>query len=378
MNHNEQKPKFYQKMTWLQHGGSDYRLGSGVIGAMEQAVTFKSEPEQRTPIYARMGNTINHTELHSLLAGLYMAEKAVSFGSGMAALSAIFLTYLQPGDHCIILENCYGTTQSFFRKLASRWQISFDFAPIDQWEKFLKPNTKLVHLESISNPFCLPQDIRKAAEFARKHKLISICDNTFASPYNCNPLELGCNLVVESGTKYLNGHSDVTCGVVAGSSEFMERITDTAIILGGFLPIRELSLWLRGLRTFAVRMKQHNENGQKFASAMQERPYIKQVWYGADEQNIRSQFFCGFGGMCALRFAPHINLEQSLPRLQYAHNAPSLGGTETTICIPYHTTHYAMTVDQKKQLDVCESLLRVSVGLECVEDLVADFDQAFL
>lgn len=365
-------------MTWLQHGGSDHRLGSGVIGAMEQAVTFKTEVDQRTPVYARMGNTINHTELHELLAGLYGAEKALSFGSGMAALSAIFLTYLQPGDHCIILENCYGTTQSFFRKLASRWQITFDFAPIDQWEKYLKSNTKLVHIESISNPFCQPQDIRKAVAFAKAHKLVSVCDNTFASPYNCNPLDLGCDLVIESGTKYLNGHSDVTCGVVAGSARYVDPVVESSIILGGFLPIRELSLLLRGLRTFAVRMKQHNENGRKFAAAMQEKPYIKQVWYGSENADIRSQFFCGFGGMCALRFAPEIDLERSLTKLRYAHNAPSLGGTETTLCIPYHTTHYAMTTEQKQQLDVCESLLRVSVGLECVEDLVADFDRAFL
>lgn len=346
---------------------------------MEQAVTFKSPlHEGATPIYARMSNTINHQELNTLLAGLYGAEEALSFGSGMAALSAVFMTYLKPGDHCLILENCYGTTQSFFRKLAARWQVSFDFAPIDRWEQMIKPNTRLVHLESISNPFCLPQDVRKAAAIAKARHIISVCDNTFASPYNCNPLELGIDIVVESGTKYLNGHSDVTAGVVAGSQKALAPIGETAIVLGGFLPIRELSLWLRGLRTFAVRMKEHNENGRKFAAAMSERPYIREVWYGTDNKGIREQFFCGFGGMVALRFTPEIELCAGVEKLAYAHHAPSLGGTETTLCVPYYTTHYAMTDEQKKELDVCRSLLRVSIGLECVEDVIADFDRVFL
>lgn len=195
--------------THLQHGGSEYRVGRGLVSAVETSVTFVPDEPGGMPVYARLSNTKNHLEVCALLAGTEGAEAASVFASGMAAMTAFCFSFLKPGDHIVCQENCYGGNFGMFSKVLKHWGVDATFAPIEQWQTCFRANTRAVYFESISNPFCIPQDVKRAVELSKQHQCLSLCDNTFASPFNFRPLEHGVDVVLESGTKYLNGHSDV-------------------------------------------------------------------------------------------------------------------------------------------------------------------------
>jgi cystathionine beta-lyase len=369
------KNEFKNLATALQHAGAEHRLGTGLVGALEQSVTFATEAVDDMPVYARLSNTLNHSEICTLIAALHEGAAAQVFASGMAALHAVLTTALKPGDHVLVQENCYGATQGLAQKILLRWGIETTFAPLTQWKNALRPNTRALFFESISNPFCLPQDFSLALDAKKRSHALLICDNTFASPVNCRPLLHGVDVVVESGTKYMNGHSDLVCGVVACSQEFASELATTAMYVGGFLSAAGCMQLAKGLRTLAVRMRAHNENGAEFARQLRREPFVQEVFHGSLNETS-SDVFSGYGGMVAVRFTPNIHVPTVMRHLSLVSDVPSLGGTETTACIPWWTTNRWMPDADKRRLLIDQQLVRFSLGLESVTDLLADLKQA--
>lgn len=374
---SEKRPsqQFTTQATLAQHAGAEFRLGTGLVGAVEQSVTFATESIDDMPVYARLSNTTNHKEICALIAALHQAPAAQVFASGMAAIHAVLSTALRPGDHLVVQENCYGTTQGLTQKILARWGIETTFAPLSDWLQVIKPNTRALMFESISNPFCIPQDFSLALAAQKKSGALLICDNTFASPVNCKPYALGVDVVVESATKYMNGHSDLICGAVACSDSFAEALAVTAMYVGGFLSSQGCMQLAKGLRTLPVRMRAHNENGRAFAQRVKELPGVAEVFHGS-LMDFQSPAFADFGGMVGVRFAKSINVAKLIRQLKLVSDVPSLGGTETTACLPWWTTNRWMTDSEKQRLAIDQQLVRFSIGLESVDELILDLTQA--
>jgi cystathionine beta-lyase/cystathionine gamma-synthase len=360
--------------TTLQQCGKSHRVGSGLVGATETSVTFRTMSTSAPPIYSRLGNTENHLETESMLARIHSADAAIVTGSGMAAFNLIFQSLLSPGDHVLVQECCYGGTYNLLTKILGRWGVVCTYAPIKDWPKTLNKRTKLAVFESISNPFCIPQDLGMAVDFCRKHDVISLCDNTFASPVLCQPLCHGVDLVLESATKYLNGHSDVIAGMIAGRQSLLAQLRPAHAYLGTFIPNRECALLTRGLRTLTVRMERHTKTGACFAKDMQRaQDVVRRVYYGTPDNDSAARFFPnGYGGMVAVEFHPDINVKAMMRTMTLVSDVPSLGGTESSATIPAYTTNWFMTPQEKLSLGITESLVRFSIGLENPEEISQD------
>jgi cystathionine beta-lyase len=371
----ETSESFGRISTALQHAGKEYRLGSGLVGAVEQSVTFATAAVDDMPVYARLSNTINHKEICALVAALHGSPAAQVFASGMAAVHAVLTTVLHTGDHLLMQENCYGTSQGLAQKILARWGIESTFAPLSEWKRHIKPNTRALFFESISNPFCIPQNFATALEAKKISGAMLICDNTFASPINCRPLQHGVDIVIESATKYLNGHSDLVCGVVACQEDFSEKLAQTAMYVGGFLSAAGCMQLAKGMRTLHVRMRACNENGRAFAARARNLEGVAEVFHGS-LMTAESNVFADFGGMVGVRFAPQIDVPKLMRCLKLVSDVPSLGGTETTACIPWWTTNRWMSDAEKRRLEIDGQLVRFSIGLESADDLIADLESS--
>jgi len=359
--------------TALQHAGGNFRVGRGLVGALEQSVTFETSDPTDFPVYARLGNTANHQELEAMLAALHHGDDAIAFASGMAAANAAYFALLQPGDHVLAQENCYGGIHGFFTSVLSRWGGEVEFAPVEAWPRRVRPNTRMAHLESITNPFCKPQDVARICsdlKAATQGRVITVCDNTFASPVLCKPLNLGADIVLESATKYLNGHSDVICGALIANKELVETIRNQARLIGGFLNTTSCAMLLRGMRTLGVRMAAHSANGRAFADAMREFKLVRRVHYG--DPALERFFPAGFGGMCTVEFDPSVDTVAMLQSSKFIKNVPSLAGTETTATLPWWSTNRMQPEEEKKRLGISLQLVRFSIGLEDVRDIISD------
>lgn len=384
MNQNPPTTENHDSLaTVLQHTGKEFRVGNGLVGAVETSVTFRTKDIADYPVYGRLGNTANHHELEAVLAALHKTERALVFGSGMAAFTAATLALLRPGDHVLIQENCYGGTHQLFSLLLRDLGVEVEFCPTSTWEQRRRKSTKLAVFESISNPFCQPADVRSLAQWAKKNQIISVCDNTFASPYNMKPCMFGIDLTLESATKYLNGHSDVTAGLLVGSTANVEPVAKYAKFIGGFLPASQCAQLLRGLKTFQVRMERHNINGRAFAQGISNSGFADAIYYGprpewqvADRDRIDEQFASRYGGMCTIRFQKNIDIKKLLTSLRLITDVPSLGGTESTVTTPRYTTNRWQTDAERAALGIDEQVLRFSIGLEDVNDLIEDVKQA--
>lgn len=368
-------------LTRIQHAGARHRVGRGLVSATEISVTFWPETPDGEPIYQRLSNTANNREVCAVLASLFGADDAFVTCSGMAALNLILATELTPGSEIVCQEDCYGATRGLLEQVLSRWGVTARFCPAHELARAFGPKTRAVLCETISNPFCKPLDVAPICEAARARGVVSIVDNTFASPFNCRPTSLGADYVWESATKYLNGHSDQVAGVIAASRERIHAIAQSAIYLGCFLDSDGCVRLLRGLRTFGLRMQRHNDNGAAFAAAMRTTPGVAEVYYGdldvkAQAAGQRLAFDPGFGGMVCLRFEPRVDVITFCAALRWAADVPSLGGTETTVCMPLHTSHKWIGSKERERLGVTSQVLRVSVGLESVADTILDFRQA--
>ena len=334
--------------------------------------------------YIRLNNTPNAQALADKLASLENAESALVTASGMAAISTSLLTVLSAGDHLLAQDCLYGGTHDFVTRDLEKFGISYTFIDgndPESWEKKVRPNTKAVYVETISNPLMQVPDLEAVVDFAKRHKLISIIDNTFASPINFRPPEHGFDLSVHSATKYLNGHSDIVAGAVIGGSGLVEKITHRLNHLGGSLDPHAAFLLHRGVKTLAVRVKCQNESALRIARFLEKHPGISKVNYPGleshpDHGRARS-LFDGFGGMMSFELRGGVEAaELFMRKARLPIVAPSLGGVETLMTRPSRTSHSGMLVDERRRLGISDELIRFSVGIEAANDIITDLDQA--
>ncbi|HEY2523505.1 MAG TPA: aminotransferase class I/II-fold pyridoxal phosphate-dependent enzyme [Candidatus Binataceae bacterium] len=373
--------------TKLIHAGEPEPLiGGAVAMPIFQSATFAYRGEQNYHDlrYIRLSNTPNHDVLHRKLAALENAQAALVTGSGMAAISATLLALLGAGDRLLAQDCLYGGTHDLLTADLPALQIGADFIdPGDpaSWREQLTERTRAIYVETVSNPLMGVADLRAVVEFAAAHGLVSIIDNTFASPVNFRPAEAGFDLSLHSCTKYLNGHSDIVAGAVIGRAELVEKVAHKLNHLGGVLDPHACFLLHRGMKTLAVRVRYQNESALKIARFLQVHPKVQRVNYPGLESSADHLRACelldGFGGMlsfeieggvaAAERFIDHVTLPIS---------APSLGGVESLITRPATTSHSGMTPEERARAGIAEGLIRFSVGLEATEDLIEDFTRA--
>jgi cystathionine beta-lyase/cystathionine gamma-synthase len=373
--------------TKLVHAGE---IRPGIEGAVAlpifQSANFESvEGEEYHDIkYMRLSNSPNHVVLGAKLAALEGAEAALVATSGMAAITTIFHSLLSAGDHVIFQDCLYGGTYDYARREFDRHGLACDFVAGDRpdtWADALRPETRMIYVESITNPLVQVADLEAVVAFAREHDLVSVIDNTFASPVNFRPAEIGFDLSLHSGTKYLNGHSDIVCGAVIGRADLVGRVKKMMSYLGGSLDAHACFLLHRGLKALAVRVGQQNESALALARALEEHPGVARVNYPGLSSNSgherATRLFDGFGGMLSFELeggadaAKRFEEAVTIPII-----APGLGGVETLMTLPALTSHAGLTAAERAEVGVADGLIRVSVGIEGTEDLVADFQVA--
>jgi cystathionine beta-lyase/cystathionine gamma-synthase len=334
--------------------------------------------------YIRLNNTPNHIALHAKLAALENAEAALVAASGMAAITTSMLTILSAGDHLLIQDCLYGGTHDFVTRDLASFGIHYSFINADEpasWLEQLRPTTKAIYVESMTNPLLQVGDLEAAARFAREHGLVSMIDNTFPSPVNFRPTEWGFDLSLHSATKYLNGHSDIVAGAVIGRAALVESILHRLNHLGGTLDPHAAFLLHRGLKTLAVRMRQHNESALRIARLLEEHPAVQRVNYPGLKSHPRHQRACklfgGFSGMLSFELRGGLQAaERFMKAVRLPVIAPSLGGVETLVTLPATTSHSGMSPEDRRRLGISDGLIRVSIGIESTDDLLEDFSRA--
>lgn len=334
--------------------------------------------------YIRQSNLPNHQVLHAKLAALENAEAALVFSSGMAAITATFLALFKPGDHLLAHKSLYGGTMSFLLEDTPSLGISYDLVDATDpsgWKKKLKPNTKAIYVETITNPLMEVPHLKAVVDFAQEHGLISLTDNTFATPVNFRPAELGFDLSLHSASKYLNGHSDLVAGVAIGKKRYMELIHQKLRHFGGSLDPHACFLLHRGLKTLAVRMEKHNSNALQLAQMLSKHPQVKRVSYPGlsshPQHQFAREFLDGYSGMMSFEIKGGVTqAEAFLKKLQIGTKAVSLGGVETLLCRPAETSHSGMSPEERAKSGVSDGLIRVSTGIESADELIEDFTQA--
>ena len=338
--------------------------------------------DQKDTVYPRYLNTPNEKAVAEKIASLEDTEKALVFSSGMAAISTVLFTFLGNGDHAVFQKGLYGGTSHFLDREFKRFGITYSVAEsqgAEDIKKCIQSNTRVVYIETPSNPLLSITDIKAVAEVARKAGVVSVIDNTFASPVNQQPAHLGIDIVVHSATKYMGGHSDILAGAVAGKSKLMDEIYQTGLNFGGSLNAMTLYLLERSLKTIHVRVERINDNAMELAHFLETHSKIKQVNYpglpGHPGHEIAATQMTGFGGMLSFEVAALGGIEFQ-KRLKLIKPSMSLGGLETICCSPADTSHRHLGPDGRKAEGIAEELIRLSVGIEDVEDLKGDISQA--
>jgi len=345
---------------------------------------YAGETDYHDLKYIRLNNTPNHVALHQKLAALENAEAALVAASGMAAISTALLTVLSAGDHLLAQDCLYGGTHDLLTRDFAGFGLTYDFIDgddPDSWKRKLRPTTKAIYVETISNPLLQVADLGAVVRFAKEHGLVSLIDNTFASPMNFRPPEWGFDLSLHSCTKYLNGHSDIVAGAVIGNAPWMERVKRKLDHLGGSLDPHACFLLHRGMKTLAVRVRHQNESALRIARFLAKHPQVARVNYpGLDDHPAHRracELFNGFGGMLSLELQGGVEAAQSfLHKAQLPLLAPSLGGVETLLTRPATTSHSGMSPADRWRVGITDGLIRVSVGIEATEELIEDFEQA--
>lgn len=334
--------------------------------------------------YIRLNNTPNHAVLHAKLAALENAEAALVTASGMAAISTSLLTVLSAGDHLLAQSSLYGGTYDFIARDLPNFGISYDFIDADDpasWTGLLRENTRAIYVEAMTNPLLEVADLAAVPRFAREHGLISLIDNTFATPVNFRPREHGYDLTLHSATKYLNGHTDIVAGAVIGPADLIERIRLKLNHLGGSLDPHACFLLHRGLKTLALRVRHQNESALRIASFLASAPGVTRVNYPGLPSHPRHararELFSGFGGMLSFELAGGAEATDRLfDKLTIPRKTVSLGGVETLITRPALSSHAGLEPEERRSLGIGDGLVRLSVGIEATDDLLEDFAQA--
>ncbi len=369
-------------------GAAQPRIGGAVVAPLFQSANYLMADEETYDAvrYIRLSNSPTHLALHARLAAIEGGEAALVTASGMAAITTSILAFVKRGEHLLAQKTLYGGTQSFLDEDAPGMGIAAtaidtaDPEGADAWERALTPETRLVLVESISNPLMEVGDLEAVVAFARRHGLVTIIDNTFATPVNFRPLEIGIDLVVHSATKYLNGHSDIVAGAVVGSAEKVAKVRHLMLHLGGSLDPHACFLFERGLKTLVLRVERQNENARRLAEFLAGRPEVRRVNYPGLETDPGHRFakrlFSGCGGMLSFYAESAERAERFVERVKIALHAPSLGGPETLVVRPASSSHLGQTPKERERLKITDDLVRVSVGIESADELIEDFAQA--
>ena len=377
--------KYTNTETALIHGGISIDERTGAVNVpIYQTSTFKQDGlgKMRGYEYSRTGNPTREA-LEALIAELEGGKAGFAFASGMAAITAT-LSLLESGDRVLISSNVYGGTFRVLDKVFNHFAIKYtiaDTTDLTVFESQIEDDVKAVIIESPANPLMTVTDIRAVAEVSHKHGLLVIVDNTFMTPYLQKPLSLGADIVVHSATKYLGGHSDVVSGlVVVNSEELAEKIAFIQNSTGGVLGPFDSFLLIRGIKTLAVRMDRHVENAEKAAAFLSAHKAVKKVYYPGLEDNAgyeinRSQAKNG-GAMISFELYENYDINKFFESLELISLAESLGGVESLVCHPASMTHAAIPADIRNKVGITDGLIRLSTGIENIEDILKDLGQA--
>ncbi len=332
-------------------------------------------------IYPRYFNTPNQKVICRKIAALEGGEGAVAFGSGMAAISTLLLTHLRPGDHAVFQSDLYGGTVQFVTQELVRLGIEISWcATPAEFAAAIRPETRLLYTETPSNPLLRCVDLKEVAEWGREHGVLTVVDNTFATPINQNPLAIGIDVVIHSATKYLNGHSDVNAGFVVAAESIIRRVAAGAVNLGGMLDAQACAQLERGMKTLALRVERHNDNADQIACFLAGHPLVESVNYpGLDthpDHKVATAQMRGYGGMLSFELRDSRQIDGMLSHLRLIMPALSLGGVESLICVPSRTTHRTLTAAERARAGIRDGLVRLSVGIEDAEDLIEDLTRS--
>jgi cystathionine beta-lyase/cystathionine gamma-synthase len=373
------------------HGADDLKKRNGPVATpIYQTSTFEvtdnDEQERVTSTdryYTRWGNPTN-TVAEQTVAALEGMAAARTFASGMGAITTTVLALLKTGDHIVAQRDIYGGVTKFFSEWLPRLGIETTFVDTtdyDQHARAIRPNTRMLYLESPTNPALRIVDMKRTAALARQHGLISLIDSTFGTPVNQRPAEFGIDLVMHSGTKYLSGHADLTCGVVAGRRELIQQINETRTTLGNCMDPHAAWLLIRGLKTLAVRVARQNENALRVAEFLEQHAKVRRVHYpflDSHPQNaIARQQMSGGGGMVTFEVEGTLDDARRVSEAMTLFTlATSLGSVESLVSIPVLTSHAMISAEQREKMGVTEQMVRLSVGIENAGDLIADLERA--
>lgn len=367
------------------HAGQKPDLETGAVITPVYLTSTYAQEELGIHKGYEYGRTHNFTRaaLEQNIATLEKGKYGIAFSSGLSAIHSI-LSLVKSGDHIIVTDNVYGGTYRLFELIMKGYGLEFswiDTSNTDNIKKAIKSNSKILFIETPTNPMLTLTDLEKVAEIGKEKKLITVVDNTFMSPYFQNPLALGIDIVLHSTTKYLNGHSDVIGGIVITNDNLInERLRFIQNAVGAVPSPFDCWLTLRATKTLAVRMERHNSNALKIAEYLSSNPKIKKVFYPGLKSHpqhiLAKKQMSGFGGMISFELFDFESVKKFLKKVKIFTLAESLGGVESLVCHPVSMTHASVPEEKRLEFGLTENLIRLSVGIEDIEDLIADIEQA--
>jgi len=380
----------HHQETEAVRGGTDLNKKDGPLSTpIYQTSTFEVTDSQRQVevthtdmFYTRYGNP-THTVAESAIAELEGTDAALLFASGMCAVTTTVLGLLKSGDHIVAQRDIYGGVTKFFTQWLPKLGIEVTLVDTNDYEQHvraIRASTRMLYLESPTNPVARVIDLKKVAGIAKQHNLISMIDSTFATPINQRPAEYGIDLVMHSGTKYFGGHSDLIAGIVAGRQDLIDQIHETRTTLGGSMDPHAAWLLLRGIKTLAVRVQRQNENALKIAQFLAQHPKVRRVFYpfleGNPQRALAMEQMSGGGGVLSFEVdGTGDDARRLAESLRLFTLAASLGGVDSLVTIPVLTSHAMISAEERRKMGVTEQMIRLSVGIESADDLIADLDR---
>ena len=362
------------------------RVGGAITLPIFQSSTFESTREDNYHAipYLRLNNSPNHLALHSKLASLECTEAGLVTASGMAAITIALLSVLKAGDHLLVQSGLYGGTHTFITHDLPQLGVSYDFVDLnspEEWQSKLKSNTRAFYAESMTNPLLTVGDLPAVVDFCRANALVSMIDNTLASPVNFQPATIGFDLVLHSCTKYLNGHSDIVAGAILGDEEKVQNAKLKLDHYGATLDPHACFLLQRGIKTLSLRVVKQNSNAMAVARLLEDHPKVTKVNYAGlashpDHQRA-AKLFRGYGGLLSFDHSEGSGgAHEMIDRLNLVTEAVSLGGTETLATIPAESSHAGVSEAERSAIGIGSGLVRLAIGIEGEQDLLDDFTQA--
>lgn len=390
---SKEKPDLEGMQTKAVYAAKELNRTTAISPPIWQTTTFGAETAEEfaeiaiatkpQEFYTRYGNP-NHAMVEQTLAELEGGESGLVFGSGMGAIFSAIASQLNSGDHVIAQQNHYAGATTLLKEIFPRWGIEVSF--VDQtsnaeFAEAVRPNTKLIYVETPVNPLMQLTDLRFIVELAKSNNLLTICDNTFATPINQRPLDFGVDAVIHSATKYIGGHHDVTAGAMVGNRDLIERVWRFALVAGAALSPFDAWLLLRGLRTLGLRVQRHNSNAMALAKFFETHPKVARTYYPGLESHPQYELanaqMSGFTGMLSVELrGGYSAADKVMSSLKLGVRAASLGGFETLVVHPASMWSLQLSAEQRAATGINDGLVRISVGLEDEADMLRDFDQA--